>query len=99
MVHHYYLVLLVLVLVKLRNELVSLYMGPWEIQSLANMKLFVLVRLPQVNQQKISLNPHRQLLSFNGHRSKVRNLTSGIILRFIPVVNRLCLLLLINQFP
>ncbi len=60
------LVFLVLVDVELRDELVGLDAGTWEVQRLTDVVLFILLRLTEVHQQKISLNAYRKLLSADG---------------------------------
>lgn len=99
MVDNYDLVLLVFVVEQLRKVLVLLYTRTRKTQSLTNVVFFIIVRITEVNQQEISLNTHRQLLCLDGDRSKIRCLTNSILLRLVPIINRLALLLLVEQFP
>jgi hypothetical protein len=98
-VEHDDLVLFVLVGIQLRNEFVSFYSYSWKIEGLTNMKLLILLRISQVNQYKISVHTNRELLCFNGDRRQIGSLTSRIVLRLIPIVDRLGLFLLVNEFP
>lgn len=65
-VQHDYLVFFVLVGVELRDELVCLYAHTWEVQSLSDVVLLVLLGLSQVDKQKICLNTDWKLFSANG---------------------------------
>jgi hypothetical protein len=98
-VQHDYLALLVLVGVELRQELVSLNASAGEVQGLADVKLVVFLGVTQVHQKEIRLNADWELLSADGDRGEVGGLAAGVLFRLVPVVDRLRLLLLVDQLP
>jgi len=93
------LVFLVFVGVELGNELVCFYPCSRKVQCLSDVELLVLLRLSKVDEKEIRLNAHGKLLSANGHRGEIRSLRPRILLGFIPVVDRLSFLLLVDEFP
>jgi hypothetical protein len=93
------LVFLVFVGVELGNELVCFYPCSRKVQSLSDVELLVLLRLSKVDEKEIRLNAHGKLLSANGHRGEIRSLRPRILLGFIPVVDRLSFLLLVDELP
>jgi hypothetical protein len=48
---------------------------------------FVLLRLPQIDQQEISLHANRQLLGLDGDRGEVGGLTARVLFGFVPLVD------------
>lgn len=98
MVQNYYFILLVFVLEQLGNDLVLLDAGAREIKGFFNVVLLVLVGVPQVEQQEVGLDAHRQLLGLDRNRSQVGHLTSGIVL-MVDVVDGLRLDFLIQHLP
>ena len=85
----------VLVVVELGDVLISFDVRSWEIQGFFNMILLILVGFSEVDEQEISLETDWQLLSFDGHRSKVGGLAACVFFRFIPFVDRFDFLLLV----
>jgi hypothetical protein len=83
----------------LGHELVLLDPRPREIQSLFNVILVVFLRFAEVDEQKISVDARGQLFCFDSYRGQVGCLTDSILFRFVPVVNGLTLLLLVQQLP
>lgn len=65
-VQHDDLVFFVFIGVELRDELVCLYADAWEVQSLADVVLFVLLGLSEIDEEEICLNTDWKLLSPNG---------------------------------
>lgn len=87
---------LVLVVIELRDVLISLDVSAWEIQGFLNMILFVFFGFSEVNQQKVSFEANWQLFSFDGDGCKVGSLTACIFFGFVPFVDRLNFLLLVD---
>lgn len=98
-VQHDDLVFLVFVGVELGNELVCFNPSSRKVQCLSDVELLVLLGLSKVDEKEIRLNAHGKLLSTNGHRGEIRSLRPRILLRFVPVVNRLSFLLLVDELP
>lgn len=98
-VHHDDLIFLVFVGVELGNELVCFYPCSRKVQCLSDVELLVLLRLSQIDEKEIRLYAHGKLLSANGDRGEVRSLRPRILLGFVPVVDRLSFLLLVDEFP
>jgi hypothetical protein len=98
-VHHDDLSFLVLVVKELRNVLVLFDAGSREAQGLPDVVLFVLIGVAKVDEEEVSLEANGELLSFDCDGGEVGDLAPGIFLRFVPVVNRLAFLLLVDQFP
>ena len=65
-VQHDDLVFFVFVGVELGDELIGLYANSWEVQSLADVVLFVLFGLSEIDEKEIGLNADWKLLSFDG---------------------------------
>ena len=99
MIHNNDFSFFVFVIVELRQEFVSFDVRAWEIQGLSYVVLFVFIRLTEVNKQKIRFKTDWQLLCFDCDRCKVRDLTSCILFRLIPCINRLRFFFLIDKFP
>lgn len=64
-VQHDDLVFFVLVCVELGDELIGLYANSWEVQSLADVVLFVLFGLSEIDEKEIGFNTDWKLLSFD----------------------------------
>jgi hypothetical protein len=56
MIHYNDLILLVLIIEKLRNELISLDVGARVINCLLDMVLFIFIRLSEVEEKKLSID-------------------------------------------
>lgn len=63
------------------------------------MIFFILIWIPKIKQQKISLYANRQLCSLYRDGSKIRSLTACIFLRFVHIINGLSFNFLIDKFP
>jgi hypothetical protein len=89
----------ILVAIKLWYVFVSFDMSSWKIECFSDMVLFILFRLSEINQQKISREPNWELLGFDRDRCEVGSLAARIIFGPVPVINGLYFLLLIYKFP
>jgi len=81
------LAFLIFIVIELWNELISFDVSSRAVQSLFDVILLVLFGFSKVDQKKISLKAHWQLLSFYSHRSEIGGLASCIFFGFVPLIN------------
>ena len=99
MVNNDNFVFLVSVLIKLRNYLVLFESGARETECFPDVKIFVLLHISQIDEQKISFNADWKLFCFDCYGGEVRCLTPSIILCVVNVVDGFGLSLLIQHLP